>query len=175
MLIYSLVLLILVSDIVMKDAPKQEYSLDQINMTEWLWSKFVEHDWLFYNTEPINLSNWENFPPFGKRQLWLQFIRKEISLQLGSPSLPCRDSKGLSKYKFGNVQLLRFVIAKFFWSCSNQNSVIFIWSCELASYKIIFLILITGGTILASWYTLVWCFMKRWRKKFVWFKLYPIV
>ena len=33
----------------------------------------------------------------------------------------------------GHVPMLMFVIVKFFQTCSNQNLVIFIWSCELAS------------------------------------------
>ena len=36
---------------------------------------------------------------------------------------------------FGHVQCLRFVIARIFWSCSNLSLVIFIWSCERASYE----------------------------------------
>ena len=34
---------------------------------------------------------------------------------------------------FDHVQLLTLVVVKHFRSCSNQNSVIFIWSCALAS------------------------------------------
>ena len=34
---------------------------------------------------------------------------------------------------FGQVQKIRFVVVKIFWSNSNQFSVILIWSSELAS------------------------------------------
>ena len=34
---------------------------------------------------------------------------------------------------FGHVLMLMFVGVKNFWSCSNQNSVILIWSSKLAS------------------------------------------
>ena len=38
---------------------------------------------------------------------------------------------------FRHVQLLRLVIVNFFWSNLNQNLVIFIQSCELASFFLI--------------------------------------
>ena len=40
------------------------------------------------------------------------------------------------EYIFGYVPMLMFVVVKFFWSCSNQNLVILIRSCELASIKV---------------------------------------
>ena len=42
-----------------------------------------------------------------------------------------------SVVNFGHVPTLRFVGVNIFWSKSNQNLVILIWSCELASYFII--------------------------------------
>ena len=59
---------------------------------------------------------------------------------------------------FDHVQLLRFIVVNFFCSNSNQNSVIFIWSCELAFTISLLLIafFIYNILVIMTW----WCAMK---------------
>ena len=44
----------------------------------------------------------------------------------------------VSVMNFDQIKKIRFVVVKIFWSCSNQFSVILIWSSELASLKLVF-------------------------------------
>ena len=79
---------------------REEYSLDQFILTEWIWPKFVNM------TKKLTMTN-------------INMVNM--------------TEKYIFNIFFGHVQRLRFVGVNIFWSCSYQNSVILIWSSELAS------------------------------------------
>ena len=90
----------------------EDYSLDRIKMTKWIWPKFVNMTGKFASTN-INMMNMTK-----KKILW-----------------SCSMVNVRRCEFFSHVPILMFVGLKIFWSYSNHNLVILIWSCELASLQ----------------------------------------